>query len=283
MNTPLSNVLLPTVAHPVSASWSRRLGEVSAFVLAYVGLSFALKLDTYAYLVLGIPLAIAFQRFVARVPLRAAWIADAPAFVLDRRTVIFAILLALVPALSIVNAVATRSWTIGAQLLAGIAGAVAAAYAIRKSRGRLARTVLTGLAAAIPGILVMAVASRLNPSATHKSLGTALFIGVFSFAQYVPIAFAVEEVVFRGVLDAHVMRGISDRKRAWATALFVSALWGAWHSPLVPGVGAGTVAILIGVHVVAGLPITASWRRTGTLLAPVIAHSLVNAVRNALM
>jgi hypothetical protein len=37
------------------------------------------------------------------------------------------------------------------------------------------------------------------------------------------------------------------------------------------------------VHGAVGVPLSLGWRRTGTLAVPVIAHALIDAVRNALM
>ena len=47
------------------------------------------------------------------------------------------------------------------------------------------------------------------------------------------MTFVLEEVAFRGALDAHVHH--EGEGRGWQSALFVSALWGLWHLPISGG------------------------------------------------
>jgi hypothetical protein len=44
-----------------------------------------------------------------------------------------------------------------------------------------------------------------------------------------------------------------------------------------------TIALLLSVQCVIGVPMSQAWRRTGNLMVPVIAHALIDAFRNALM
>jgi membrane protease YdiL (CAAX protease family) len=274
-------------------SWRRRLGEAAALVALYVLLGSALRLDANAYLVLGVPLALAFQRLVARAPLRAAWVRDGEPFHFGRRLVVRAILFSLAPLLSIVDVIHLRSWSSGAAVVAGVAGAFGLAYARGAvPRGELGKRLRGAAIAAVPGIVVLGGYALLHRETLHVQLptwGVAAVVGVFSFAQYVPVCFAVEEVLFRGVLDSYVARESDGPKARAATAVALSALWGLWHLPLVlkAGMGAPEIASMVGlmllVHVVAGLALTAAWRWKGTLLVPAVAHALVDAVRNALM
>ncbi len=123
----------------------------------------------------------------------------------------------------------------------------------------------------------------------HLALGSsALAFGV-SLGQYLSVCFAMEEVVFRGVLDAYVARPNDGAGRRWSSAIVLSLLWGLWHLPLVCPAGATFAqaallgAVLAVTHGVLGVGLTLLWRKTGTLAAPAFAHALMDAVRNALM
>ena len=78
---------------------------------------------------------------------------------------------------------------------------------------------------------------------------------------YLPVVFVLEEVAFRGALDAHVHR--PGERRGLVTAVFVSVLWGMWHLPLAdPAVPlwATLVQVLV-VHGVVGVLLSYAWRQ----------------------
>ena len=227
---PRFSPLAHAVPSPVVRSWGRRLGEASALVALYVLLGSALRLDANAYLVLGVPLAFGFQRFVARAPVRAAWVRDGGPFRFERRLVVRALVFALAPLLSIVDAIHLRSWSAGAAVVAGVGGAFGLAYARRAvPRGELAKLLRGAVAAAVPGIVVLGGYALLHKETLHVQLptwGVAAVVGGISFAQYVPICFAVEEVLFRGVLDSYVAQTSDGPRERAATAVVLSALGG---------------------------------------------------------
>ena len=101
-------------------------------------------------------------------------------------------------------------------------------------------------------------------------------------ALYLPATFLMEEVAFRGAIDAHVHH---DRDaRGWLSAVFVSALWGLWHLPVSSGLPLPVlVAELVVVHIGMGAWLSFAWRRTRNLAAPALAHAVNDAVRNAAM
>lgn len=121
--------------------------------------------------------------------------------------------------------------------------------------------------------------------------------GLRALALYFPVSFVLEEVTFRGALDTHLHRlskrgsavevgpEAAGRRTGWSSALFVSALWGLWHLPIVAGSAplAVTPAQLLLLHCAIGVPLSLGWRRTGNLAVPALAHTLINAVRNALV
>jgi membrane protease YdiL (CAAX protease family) len=117
----------------------------------------------------------------------------------------------------------------------------------------------------------------------HVPLQPNLVGGVSSFLLYVSACFCIEEVAFRGVLDAHVHG--PGAPRGFSSAVFVSVLWGLWHWPIVPHAGSwwALPLQLIAVHTVIGVPLSHFWRRSGNLAVPVVTHAFIDAVRNALL
>jgi membrane protease YdiL (CAAX protease family) len=90
----------------------------------------------------------------------------------------------------------------------------------------------------------------------------------------------MEEVLFRGLLDPYLHGSTPGPDRA--SALYGSALWGMWHLPVMSvALGAFTIPYLVAVHTVLGYVLVISWRRTGNLAAPGIAHAVSDALRNS--
>jgi membrane protease YdiL (CAAX protease family) len=272
------------VTAPV-AGRTRRVVEVVAFVAIWTALGRLLGVDPNGYLLLGIPLTLAFQLLVRRRPVRELWVRDGDRFALDRVAVLVAVLLMVVPAVMLVRAVIAGAWVEAGWYLAATVGAVAAGYALRRTTpGRVLRAAAlpTGIAVllmVLVGVLQMVVLGR--TPAPLAALGT----GLLSLALYFPASFLIEEVTFRGALDAHLHR--PGEGRGWWTALLGSALWGLWHLPVLPppasaGAAAVSVVQLLVVHCAIGVPLAFAWRKTGNLAAPALAHALADAVRNAL-
>jgi membrane protease YdiL (CAAX protease family) len=263
---------------------ARRVVEVVALVAVWMALGRLLPVDANGYLLLGIPLTLAFQLLVRRRPVRELWVRDGDRFALDRLAAVVAAVLLVVPAVMLVLAVREGAWVQAAWYLAAVVGAVAAGYALRRTTpGRVLRA--AALPAAI-GVLIMVLNGVLQAVVLGRApaplamLGT----GLLSLALYFPVSFLIEEVAFRGALDAHVHR--PGEGRGWWTALLTSALWGLWHLPVLPPpASAGALAVsvvqLLAVHCAIGVPLAFAWRRTGNLAAPALAHSLADAVRNA--
>ena len=101
-------------------------------------------------------------------------------------------------------------------------------------------------------------------------------------ALYYPATFALEEVAFRGAIDAHVHH--DGDARGWQSASLVSALWGLWHLPVSAGLPLPWMLLeLVVVHVALGVWLSFAWRRTRNLGGPALAHAVNDAVRNATM
>lgn len=247
-----------------------------------MALGWGLRLESDAYLLIGIPLTAGFQLGVRRAPLRALWVRAAPAFVCGPLLLLLSASLAAVPLY--------RAWrgAEGAVLLwclAAAGGAVGAAYALRHLRRVDVRPfLLWTAAAAAAGIVLMGLAHHSRGALPGMGPGFLRAVA-FWLLLYFPVAFVLEEVAFRGALDAHVHHP-EEGGGAWS-ALVVSALWGVWHLPLVarePDLYLPAQALVLTLtHALVGVPLSLGWRRTGNLAGPALAHALVDAVRNALL
>ena len=217
-----------------------------------------------------------------RRPLRELYSRNATRFSLDRPGMAMAAVLGVVPGWFSAQALANGDWTTLGWYLAAVAGAIGAAFSLRATSAPEALH-----AAAVP----MAVGSSTFIAAyglVHVATMTPLPIvaGLVALtrysALYYPVSFVLEEVTFRGALDAHVHN--DGERRGWWSAAFVSALWGAWHLPVATGLPLPLLLPeLIVVHVLLGVPLSMAWRRSGNLAGPALAHAVNDAVRNALM
>ena len=262
------------------SSLFRRLAEVTAFVAVWMALGLAFRLDGNGYLLVGIPLTLAFQVLVRRAPIRALWLRDAPPFRLGAAGILIAAALLVVPGyLLVVTARQDAPRVVLAVLLAAMCGALAAAYAIRAFRSSTWWALALCLATAGVIAVVLMRLGAAGPPARHAPAAM-LAIGVRSFLLYLPIVFVLEEVTFRGALDAHVHR--AGESGGVLSALAVSVLWGLWHYPIAP---AGSLAVTIGqlllLHVPIGFFLSFYWRRSGNLAVPGATHAFMDSVRNA--
>ena len=265
-----------------STSQRRRVLEAVAFIAVWMSAGYLLGLSSNAYLLLGIPLTAAFQLVVRRRPLRELFAAGTTRFALDRKGAAIATVLAITPAYYAAGAFKAGDWTTFGWYLAATGGAVAAAFSVRASS-----VVATLRSAAVP-VAVGATGMAAVFGAVHVVTGAPLpalaALGALAkyTALYYPATFALEEVAFRGAIDAHVHHD-GDR-RGWQSAVFVSALWGLWHLPVSSGFPLPWMVLeLVVVHVALGVWLSFAWRRTRNLGGPALAHAVNDAVRNATM
>ncbi|MFZ0158472.1 MAG: CPBP family glutamic-type intramembrane protease [Kineosporiaceae bacterium] len=264
------------------ASPRRRAVEAIAFVAVWMAAGYLLPISSDGYLLLGIPLTVAFQLLVRRRPLRELFAPATSRFAWDRTALAMAAALALLPAVYGVGAVRSHDWVVAGWYLAAAVGAVCAAFALRTG------TVLGALRSAALPIAIGATGMALVYSAIHLVTGAPLpaaaaVAAVVQYtALYFPATFLLEEVSFRGAIDAHVHR--DHGQRGWRSAIVVSALWGLWHLPVSHALPLPLQAIeLVVVHVLLGVPLSFAWRRTHNLAGPALAHAANDAVRNAFM
>lgn len=273
------------VEQPVAATERtprRRLLEGVGFVAVWVALGFLLPGGDDVYLLVGIPLTVAFQVVVRRRPLRELWVRDGSRFGLDRGGVVLALLLALVPATFGFLALPDGDWPRVGWHVAAVGGAVAAAYAVRSTTVLvILRSAALAIAIGVGGNLLVLGGIHV---ATAAPIELAAMVGTVlkSLALYLPATFVIEEVAFRGALDAHLHH--AGEGRGWRTAVLVSALWGLWHLPVAEGLPLPVLLVfLVTWHCAIGVPLSFAWRRTGNLAGPAFAHSTIDAARNALL
>jgi membrane protease YdiL (CAAX protease family) len=282
MNAPAGLLTQNSRSIPAMAV-DRRLARavVATLVIGgYMALGFAFRLSAEAYLLVGIPITVAFQVLVVRRPLRALWLRGTPAMSFTPRSVVAVVVVAIAPAVIVIRGLRDGDPVLAVYGLAAMVGAVGAVYAMRAMdrdavRSTVRTTLITG--AVLVGIMV---AFRLVSGGFHGNLAAALATAVISVATYVPVVFVMEEVLFRGLLDTYLHGSTPGPDRA--SALYGSALWGLWHLPVAfIALGILTIPYLVAVHTALGFFLVTSWRRTGNLAAPGIAHAVTDALRNA--
>jgi membrane protease YdiL (CAAX protease family) len=257
-----------------------RAGVATLVIGGYMALGAAFGLGAEAYLVLGIPITIAFQMLIVRRPLRSLWLREAPAMPFTWRSILAVVVLAIAPAIVALRGVRDGDLALVGWGLASMAGAIGAVYAVRAMdqhavRSTIRTTLISG--AILVGIMA---AYRLASGGFDGNLAAAVATSAISLATYLPVVFVMEEVLFRGLIDTYLHGSTPGPDRA--TALYGSALWGIWHLPVAfVALGVLTIPYLVVVHTAIGYFLVTAWRRTGNLAAPGIAHAAIDALRNA--
>ncbi len=267
--------------------WMRFL-IVTLTVAVYIVLGFLLHLDTYQYLLLGIPILILFQLGINRRPLRAMWVRSGPPLRLDLWFFVLWILFSLMPLYFVWIARQQSNMEIAAYSCAAIFGAFGLAYAVRAMR--LANVWQLGFCILIcVPIFFLFLLPSFRQWHTYPLL-TGLAFGAQQFLILTPVTFIMEEVFFRGALDTYLHQ--DDKKTGWTSAIYLSALWGLWHLPISLSLSQGTqhwnqilliIATLLIVQTAIGVPLSIWWRRSGNLVMTGTTHALLDTIRNVLV
>ncbi|MGN6576028.1 MAG: CPBP family glutamic-type intramembrane protease, partial [Nocardioides sp.] len=236
---------------------------------------------------IGIPLTVAFQVLVRRRSLRELLVRDGgrgrggrPGA--SRRDVAVTALLVVAPLAWGLQAVrGGNPWVIG-WYAAAVVGAGAAAYALRStSVPAMLRSAAVPTAVGVVGNVLVVGGIQLATGASIDLVAMLASVPKW-LAIYFPATFVIEEVAFRGALDAHLHQ--PGEGRAWLSATFVSVLWGLWHLPVADGMPLPLLVLsLVTWHCLVGVPLSFAWRRSGNLSGPAFAHSAIDAVRNGLL
>ena len=286
----------PVLPKSSSPNQCQRCVQVVALVGIWMAIGWLFHLDANSYLVIGVPLVVAFQLFVRKKPLVTLWVRDAERFRLNVWGIVLGLALAVLPAVRLIQTSRQADWPSHTPeilwYLCCIIGAFGAAFGFShftkqtwKDLGFCAGT------AGIIGCLTMLLGflTRLAVKSMHHTpvifTWVNVLAGLQSFVLYVPVCFVLEEVVFRGAIDSHVFQpGDSGQ---WWTAFFVSTLWGWWHLPIAGGKGITQLLTLIVllpcIHIAVGVFLSLSWRRSGNLAVPATVHAFIDAVRNMLL
>jgi membrane protease YdiL (CAAX protease family) len=275
-------------------SWTRIVRTVG-FVAVWMTIGFAMRasriswLDTNAYLVVGVPLTALWQVLVRRRSLLALWVEGAPR--LPRRRVALGVGIGVVasvfPSIKLVQSVHEHAPSAAAWSACAIVGAFGLGYAAVAMRRKDVRPLLGSFATSgAIGVAIMVLALVAQVLVQHKATPEprhALMVGLRSFALYFPVCFTLEEVSFRGLLDADVNDG--RRLEGTLTAIMSTWLWGLWHLPTLPATISlpGAILSVTIVHLIVGVPLVLWYRRSGNLLVPAITHAFIDAMRNALV
>lgn len=265
------------------ATRRRRIAEAATFVAIWMLAGWLLPIDSNVYLLLGIPLTGFFQVLVRRRPLHELFAAGRTPPASGRRAVVTAAALAVVPGWYALRTVTTGEWTLLGWYLAALAGAVCAAYSLRSiSLMAMLRSAALPLAVGSGGFALTFGLAHIVTGRPLPVLAAVIALVKFS-ALYYPASFLLEEVTFRGSLDAHIHH--EDEPGGWHSAIFVSVLWGLWHLPVVSSGLSFPLQVLqmVVVHLLFGVPFSLAWRRNRNLAGPALAHAVNDAVRNAFM
>jgi hypothetical protein len=112
----------------------RRYVEVAGFVGTWMVLGWGLGLDANTYILLGVPLALAFQMIIGKRPIVDMWVRGAATIRLDAVSIVLAIVIAFTPVYSLVTSYERMDWASRIWFCCAAAGAIPAAFAIRNQR-----------------------------------------------------------------------------------------------------------------------------------------------------
>lgn len=293
----MNGVFTWTPGPPREVPAGRRLLEVLAFVAVWIGIGelitggtgwslpgdakYVSNADIQWYLVIGIPLVAGFQLFVRRRPLRDLWVRDGQPVVNRVALRALVVAIAIYPLFSLIKTFAdppSGEAAAAFYFAAATCGAAAAAWAFmhfdRQTWHYLGLCMATaGVIGVVPDLL-FEIRTLTHPTATSPSSDFLQFAE--SFLLLVPVVMVMEEVAFRGALDSHAHHE-GDRHGIW-TALYVSALWGLWHAPLV---GWDQFIGLVLFQGAMGVFLSIWWRKSGNLEVSGTTHAFADAVRNA--
>src|SRR5687767_2310906 len=161
MNAQSEDLVAPVERSASRAALDGRLirSAVATLVVSlYVAIGFAFRLSADAYLLVGIPITVAFQLLIVRRPLRSLWLRQAPPMMFTPQSIAAVVVLAIAPAIVAARGVRDGDVAVVGWGVISMAGAVAAVYALRAmDRDAMRLTIRTTLIAG--AVLVVIVAA----------------------------------------------------------------------------------------------------------------------------
>jgi membrane protease YdiL (CAAX protease family) len=248
------------------------------FTGIYISLGFILKLEATSYLILGIPLTLLFQLFIVRQPLHKLWLRDKEKFQMNKSGWAIALCFAIFPiyqTIELANTDRLNLINLG-YYSAAIFGSLGAGYCFSNLKKQTIKDFLLCFFI----IVVIRMSWYFFPFLFGNQKFDPDYIrGIKSLLTYIPVAFVVEEVIFRGMLDSYIYQ--SKTTNGLWSAIFISSLWGLWHLPLSQNINSLWIVILPLRACVWGICLSIFWRRTGNLAVPVFPHAFADAVRDS--
>lgn len=270
------------------ASQPVRVLIAGAVVLFWVVLGRGLRLDPNSYLLVGIPILVVFQLFVARRPIRELWLKHQPAFRLTGLGWVAAAVAMIYPGYSLVEGWRVAALPIRLWLIASTLGAIPLGFTVSHATRKTWLSLLFCFAIAgtfvCTEMLLTSMWIHHRHGLPHGTWATVRIVAR-NFLLYLPVCFMIEEVFFRGGLDSFIQR--EGDRYGWVTALVLSAFWGWWHLAVVPTTTWSEFAVMVIalplMHLIPGMTFSYGWRMSGSLLAPAVVHSFIDSFRNAVM
>jgi membrane protease YdiL (CAAX protease family) len=265
---------------PAPAPIHIRYALTILFMAVYIALGFLFQLEASSYLLLGIPLAVIFQLFIARQPLHKLWLREEEKFHLNKLGWTITLCFIAFPIYRTIELVSQDKFTLtnlGYQS-AAILGAFGAGYCYSNFTKKSAKDFLLCFGI----IVVVRISLYFFPFIIGKHEFNPDYIqGIRSLLTYIPVVFVVEEVVFRGMLDTYIHQ--SKKTNGLWSALFISSIWGLWHLPLTTE-GENPIWYVLPSITISlwGIVLSIFWRRTGNLAVPGFAHAFADAIRDSL-
>jgi len=272
-------------AEPLFAdSAAQRYSVVAAFIALWMACGWLLHLDGNAYLLLGVPLTILFQLLVRRQPLRTLWVRGEAPYRFGWKGLVVGVVLSAIPLINLCGAAAAADVIAVLVGLCSVAGAFAAAFALRQFERRSWRPLVLCLASylCIAAVLwtTLLKSGIVQAATVERGWLVRVAIGCYWVAQYMAELFIIEEVSFR-MLDGHLCEG--GPRQCLVASIAISCAWGLWHLPISGGFNWATAVVLLVLHVPYGVCLSLFWRRSGNLWVPVLSHAVGDAIRNAIV
>lgn len=256
-----------------------RYMQTILFMVVYISLGFLLRLEAVSYLLLGIPLTLVFQLFIVRQPLHKIWLRDKEKFRLNKLGWTITLCFIAFPIYKTIELASQDKLTLlnlGYYSAASL-GAFGAGYCYSNFTKKTAKDFLLCFGI----IAVLRISFYFFPFIIGKhEFNPDYFRGIKSLLTYIPVAFIVEEVIFRGMLDTYIHQ--SKKTKGLWSALFISCIWGLWHLPLSTD-GENPIRFVLPSLTISlwGIVLSIFWRRTGNLAVPGFSHAFADAIRDS--
>lgn len=281
----------PEVSAGAGALFRRSL--VALMLIAVWGaVGLAARLSPDAYLLIGIPLMLVFQRYIARKPLCSAWDFDGYPLRWGGLTWLAGLAVAAGPGWLLFSQVqSAHEHPLGIAhvlwCLTAMVGAFIGVATIRAQRRAAAFrqmplivfTLIIGCGLMVSGKFSLPNGGIALPSPTvSPALAWSLACTFFG------ISFLTEEVAFRGLLDPYLRQVARGPTQEFVSALVGSALWAAWHLPVASAfmtLDPVTVIRLFALHIGLGILLCFIARGSGTLAPSSLVHVLIDTVRES--